>query len=179
LRLLAEETAEMREHDHDHEHEHHHHDHDDHDHDHEHHHDHDDHDHEHEHHHDHDEHDHEHEHHHDHEHGEEECSCGCGHPHDHGHHHADDVFTSWGAETARSYSKEEIEHILEQLLKESEYGMVLRAKGIVRGSDGQWIHFDYVPGEPDVRTGGAEITGRFCVIGSGLNEQKLAELFSA
>ena len=169
LRLLAEETES--------EHGHHHHDDDD-DHDHEHHHDH-----EHEHHHDHDhdhdhDHEHEHEHHHDHD-DDGECSCGCGHHHEHGHHHADEVFTSWGTETARAYSKEEIGGILEQLMKESEYGMILRAKGIVRDRDGGWIHFDYVPGEPDVRSGSAEITGRFCVIGSDLKEDKLAELFSA
>ena len=163
LKKLAEETEEEHHH-------HHHHDHDEdeHEHDHEHHH----------HHHDDDDDDeHEHHHHHHGEDGEETCSCGCHHDHEHGHHHADEVFTSWGVETAKKYSKDEIESILEQLLKDTEYGMVLRAKGIVENKEGGWIHFDYVPGEPDVRSGSAEITGRFCVIGSNLKEDKLAELF--
>ncbi|MBP5362586.1 MAG: GTP-binding protein [Ruminococcus sp.] len=170
-------------HDHDHEHEHHH-DHD-HDHEHEHHHDHD-HDHEHEHHHDHD-HDHEHEHHHDHDHEHEhhhdhgpDCTCGChdhDHDHDHHHHHADEVFTSWGTETPRPYTIEAITAALEALSDEETYGIVLRAKGIVAGEDGQWIHFDYVPGVPDVRHGSAETTGRLCVIGSKLNEEAVAKLF--
>lgn len=158
-------------HDHDHEHEHHH-DHD-HDHEHEHHHDHD-HDHEHEHHHD---HDHEHEHHHDHG---PDCTCGChdhDHDHDHHHHHADEVFTSWGTETPRPYTIEAITAALEALSDEETYGIVLRAKGIVAGEDGQWIHFDYVPGVPDVRHGSAETTGRLCVIGSKLNEEAVAKLF--
>ena len=172
-------------HDHDHDEEHeHHHDHDhDHDEEHEHHHHHDhDHDEEHEHHHHHDhDHDEEHEHHHhhdhDHDHGEG-CTCGChDHDHDHHHHHADEVFTSWGIETARKYTKEEIAELLDALENESKYGFVLRAKGIVEGTDGEWIHFDYVPGVPDVRTGAASTTGRLCVIGSELKEDAVAELF--
>ncbi|SEK98481.1 GTPase, G3E family [Ruminococcus sp. YRD2003] len=158
---------------HHHEH-HHHHDEDDHDHDeHEHHHDHD-HD-EHDHHHDHD-HD-EHEHHHDHG---PDCTCGChdhDHDHEHHHHHADEVFTSWGAETPRPYTIEAITAALEALSDKAAYGVVLRAKGIVAGEDGQWIHFDYVPGVPDVRHGSAETTGRLCVIGSKLNEEAVAKLF--
>ena len=168
LKNLLEETE--HEHDHEHEHEHHHHDHD-HDHDHDescgcHHHDHD--------------HDHEHEHHHDHEHGES-CTCGC-HDHDHDHehhhhHHADEVFTSWGMETAKTYTAEEIQTALEQLEDAEKYGMILRAKGIVAGADGKWIHFDYVPGEPDVRNGSAEVTGRICVIGTDIDEGKIRQLF--
>ena len=159
-----------------HDHEHHHHDeHCDCGHDHEHHHHHDEHcscGHDHEHHHHHDEHcdcghDHEHHHHHD-----EHCSCG----HDHGHHHADEVFTSWGVETAKKFTAEEIEFALKKL-DSREYGFVLRAKGIVPNQDGSWIHFDYVPGECDIRTGGAAIIGRLCVIGSELDEQDIAELF--
>ena len=165
-----------------HEHEHHHHDHDacgcdhDHDHDHEHHHDHEEEEHEH-HHHDHDEcgcdhdHDHEHEHHHDHD---GACSCGCGH--DHHHHHADEVFTSWGKETARKYTEAELNFALESL-DSGELGAVLRAKGIVPGTEGQWFHFDYVPGEHQVRTGAADVTGRLCVIGSKLDEKALDQLF--
>ena len=162
------------------EHEHHHHDHDacgcdhDHDHDHEHHHDHEEEEHEH-HHHDHDEcgcdHDHEHEHHHDHD---GACSCGCGH--DHHHHHADEVFTSWGKETARKYTEAELNFALESL-DSGELGAVLRAKGIVPGTEGQWFHFDYVPGEHQVRTGTADVTGRLCVIGSKLDEKALDQLF--
>ena len=128
--------------------------------------------HEHEHHHEHGEHcgcGHDHEHHH--EHGEH---CGCGH--DHGHHHADEVFTSWGLETANRYTMEEIRTKLEAM-DSGDYGAVLRAKGIVPSEDGTWIHFDYVPGEADVRTGGADYTGRLCVIGSQLNEAALAKLF--
>ena len=167
-------------HDHDHEHhEHHHHEeHDHHHHDHEHHHDHGpdcdcgchDHDHEHEHHH----HDHEeHEHHH-HDHGEE-CSCGC-HDHDHHHHHADEVFASWGRETPKNFTREQVEAILEGL-DSGEYGTILRAKGILPAGDGSWLHFDYVPEEHEVRTGPADYTGRLCVIGAGLDEDKLAGLF--
>ena len=153
---------------HDHDHEHHH----DHDHDHEHHH----HDHEHEHDHDHD-HDHEHHHHHDHDHDDH---CCCGHDHGHeGHHHADEVFDSIGIETPKKYTIEKIEKALEALEDPHAYGFVLRAKGIVEGEDGQWIHFDYVPGEPDVRTGSAEITGRLCVIGSKLEEDAIRKLFEA
>ena len=158
-------------HDHDEEcgcgHEHHHHDHDEH----EHHHDHDEHEH---HHHDHDEH-----HHHDHDHGEE-CGCGCGHDHHHdhhGHHHADEVFTSWGKETIQTYTKEEISNILKTLESDPSYGTILRAKGMVAGADGEWIYFDMVPEEHEVRTGAAEYTGRICVIGSKLDEHKLEELF--
>ena len=160
--------------DHDHEHEHeHHHDHDDHDHEHEHHHDHDDHDHEHEHHHDHDDHDHEHEHHHDHDHDDH---CGCGH--DHHHHHADEVFTSWGKETPRKYTKEEVETILKALAAENnEYGIILRAKGMLPSPDGTWIYFDMVPEEYEIREGQPEYTGRLCVIGSKIDETKLEKLF--
>ena len=167
-------------HDHDEEcgcgHEHHHHDHGEHEHHHHdehehHHHDHDEHEH---HHHDHDEH-----HHHDHDHGEE-CGCGCGHDHHHdhhGHHHADEVFTSWGKETIQTYTKEEISNILKTLESDSSYGTILRAKGMVAGADGEWIYFDMVPEEHEVRTGAAEYTGRICVIGSKLDEHKLEELF--
>ncbi len=165
--LLAEESEHHHHHhDHDDEHEHHHHDHDEeleH-----HHHDHDE---EHEHHH----HDHDEEHDHHHDHGPD-CTCGC-HDHDHHHHHADEVFTSWGTETPRPYSAEAIKAALEALSDEETYGLVLRAKGIVAGEDGQWIHFDYVPGVPDVRTGSAETTGRLCVIGSKLKEDAIAKLF--
>ncbi len=146
-----------------------HHDHDEHEH--HHHHDHDEHEH---HHHDHDEH-----HHHDHDHGEE-CGCGCGHDHHHdhhGHHHADEVFTSWGKETIQTYTKEEISNILKTLESDSSYGTILRAKGMVAGADGEWIYFDMVPEEHEVRTGAAEYTGRICVIGSKLDEHKLEELF--
>ena len=133
----------------------------------------------HEHHHDHEE-EHEcscghHEHHH--EHGEE-CSCGCGGHHGHGHHHADEVFTSWGMETPVQYSVEAITSILEELENESEYGMVLRAKGMVPATDGTWIYFDYVPGESDIRQGNPAVTGKLCVIGSNLKEEKLTALFA-
>ncbi len=155
-------------HDHEHHaHEHHHHDECScgHDHEHEHHH----HDHEH-----HENHEHEHHHHHDHDHGE--CSCGCGHDH-HDHHHADEVFTSIGLETSHKFSEKQIEEALTNLQNEKEFGQVLRAKGIVEGEDGKWIHFDYVPGEPDVRTGSASVTGMICVIGAEINEEKIRELF--
>ena len=156
-------------HDHDDEHEHHHHDHDE-EHEHHHHHDHDE---EHEHHHH--DHDDEHEHHHDHG---PDCTCGChDHDHEHHHHHADEVFTSWGVETPRVYTKEAITAALESLSDAETFGIVLRAKGIVAGENGEWIHFDYVPGTPDVRTGSAETTGRLCVIGSGLHEDAVAKLF--
>ena len=156
-------------HDHDHHHEHEHEHHHDHDHEHEHHHDHD-HEHDHEHHHDH-EHDHEHHHDHDHEHDHH-------HHHDHaGHHHADDVFTSWGRETIRTYTKEQISEILRTLEEDPAYGNVLRAKGMVAGADGEWIYFDMVPEEHEVRTGAPEYTGRICVIGAELDEDRLAELF--
>lgn len=146
-------------HDHDH-----HHDHDD---DHEHHHDHD----EHEHHHDHDEH----EHHHDHDHGDE-CTCGC-HDHDHHHHHADEVFTSWGKETPHKYNEDKLREILDTLADTEKYGVILRAKGIVPSDAGEWLYFDLVPGEFEVRKGKADITGKLCVIGSKLKEDNLAELF--
>ena len=119
---------------------------------------------------------HDHEHHHDHDH--EECGCGHDHDHDHHHHHADEVFTSWGKETTKKYTKEGIHEILEALSNHNdEYGMVLRAKGMVEGEDGQWIYFDMVPGEADVREGAPEYTGRICVIGSKMNEANLARLF--
>ena len=157
----------LHEHDHDH--------HDDHGHE-DHHHDHhDDHDHDGEHCH-HEDHHHDHEHHHDH--------CGCEHHdhhhHDHeGHHHADEVFTSWGKETPKKYTEEQIRAILDKLSEEDsrEYGIILRAKGIVPDENGKWLHFDLVPGEDEVRYGAAEYTGRICVIGSELKEEKLAELF--
>ncbi len=160
--------------DHDHEH---HHDHDDHDHEHEHHHDHDDHDHEHDDHcgcgHD---HDHDHDHHHDHD-----DHCGCGHDHDHDHHHhhhADEVFTSWGKETPRKYTKEEVETILKALAAENnEYGIILRAKGMLPSPDSTWIYFDMVPEEYEIREGQPEYTGRLCVIGSKIDEAKLEKLF--
>ena len=143
---------------HDHGHEHHHHGHEEHDHHH---------DHEHE----------DHDHHHDHDHGHE----GHGHAHHHhdhaGHHHADDVFASWGRETIRTYTKDQIGNILKELEIDGSYGNVLRAKGMVAGSDGEWIYFDMVPGEHEVRTGAPEYTGRICVIGAELNEDKLAVLF--
>lgn len=162
-----------------------------HDHDHEHHHDHDcchdhdEHDHEHHHNHDcchgHDHEEHDHEHHHDHNccHGHEDHDhhhdCGCGH--DHHHHHADEVFVSWGRETAKKYTKEEIEGILKQLSEEEDFGVILRAKGMVDGKDGEWIFFDMVPEEYEVRTGTPQITGKLCVIGSKMNEEKLKEVF--
>ena len=178
-RLAAEEDHEEHEH-------HHHHDHDehctcgchDHDHDHEehehHHHEHDehctcgchDHDHDHE----------EHEHHHHHEH-DENCTCGChDHEHHHHHHHADEVFTSWGVETARKFDKETVEKALQEL-DTGKYGMILRAKGILPAVDGSWIHFDYVPEESNVRSGSADVTGKLCVIGSQLDEAGVAALF--
>jgi len=177
-----------------HDHEHHHHDHDDDDdecccgH---HHHDHDDDDDEcccGHHHHD-DDDDHEHHHHeydengvctcgHHHDDDDDECECGCHeHDHHHHHHHADEVFTSWGMETARKFTEEKLRAILGKLADEAKYGIVLRAKGFVDASDGEWIYFDYVPGEADVRRGSAAVTGRFCVIGSKINEKALKELF--
>ena len=170
-----------------HEHEHHHHDGEcgcGHDHDHE------EHEHHHEHHHDgecgcgcgHDHDNEEHEHHHDHEHEHHYdengvCSCGHHHDHDHHHHHADEVFTSWGKETPRKYSRDELEHILKTLNESEDLGMVLRAKGMLPCTDGTWMHFDLVPGEYEIRTGAADYTGRLCVIGSKLKEDKLEELF--
>lgn len=170
VKLLAEQHAkeEALEHEHEHHHDHDHEEHDenctcgchDHDHDHE----------EHEHHHDHD-------HDHDHEEHDENCTCGC-HDHDHHHHHhADEVFTSWGRETIKAYTQEEIQKILDTLSTDDSYGMILRAKGMVAGKDGQWIYFDMVPGEADIRTGSPDYTGRLCVIGSKIKEEKLATLF--
>ena len=177
LKLLAEEAAHDDEdddeccchHDHDHDH-----DHDEHEH--HHHHDEDDDDHD----------EHEHHHHHDDENDDDECCCHHDHDHDehdehehhhHHHHHADEVFTSWGTETTRKFTQDEIHDILVQLDQADRFGAVLRAKGIVAGKDGQWIHFDYVPGQPDVRTGSADVTGRLCVIGSKINEPALQALF--
>ena len=164
-----------------HDHHHHHHDEDE---EHEHHHDHDHEEHEHHHDHDHEEHEHHHDHdheeheHHHHEH-DENCTCGC-HDHDHEHHHhADEVFQSWGAETTRQYTTEEIQSALEALEDAEKYGDILRAKGIVAGTDGQWIHYDYVPGTPDVRHGCAATIGRLCVIGAGLKEDAIKALFHA
>ena len=162
-----------------------------------HHHDHDHHDHEHDHdgecgcghHHDHDHHDHEHDHdgecgcghHHDHDHNDHEHDhngeCGCGHHHDHHHHHADDVFTSWGVETAHKFTEEELTEILHKLAETKDYGDVLRAKGIVAAAEGEWFHFDLVPEETEVRRGAADFTGRICVIGADLKEDAIKELF--
>ena len=160
---------------HHHDHDHHHHDHEEcgcsHDHYHEHEH----------HHHDHEEcgcgHDHHHEHDH-HHHDHEECGCDHDHhDHEHHHHHADEVFTSWGKETVKTYTQDEIKNILDTLSNDESYGMILRAKGMVEGKDGQWIYFDMVPGEADIREGLADYTGRICVIGSKIQEDKLSELF--
>ena len=182
--MRAEHEADEAEHEHEHHHHHHDHDEDEHEDEHDHcchHHDHDDddddddHDHEHccHHHHDEDEHDHDHHHHH---HDGEECDdphCGCHHHH----HHADEVFTSWGTETVKAYSEAELEHIL-TALDSGEYGAILRAKGIVAAADGgQWLHYDFVPEEHQVRRGPADYTGRICVIGSQLKEDKLSQLF--
>ena len=183
--MRAEHEADEAEHEHEHHHHHHDHDHDEDEDEHDHcchHHDHDDdddddddHDHEHccHHHHDEDEHDHDHHHHH---HDGEECDdphCGCHHHH----HHADEVFTSWGTETVKAYSEAELEHIL-TALDSGEYGAILRAKGIVAAADGgQWLHYDFVPEEHQVRRGPADYTGRICVIGSQLKEDKLSQLF--
>ena len=119
------------------------------------------------------------EHHHHHDDDDDECDCGCGgHHHHHHHHHADEVFTSWGKETTEKFTEEEIRNICNHFDEDSTtYGMILRAKGIVAGADGKWIHFDYVPGECDVRYGSAGIIGRLCVIGSGLDESALTHLF--
>ena len=184
---LAQELAEMASHEEEHEHHHHHHDEDE---EHEHHHHHDE-DEEHEHHHHHHDEDEEHEHHH-HHHGEDEEhehhhhhdgeECGCGHHHHdhdghHHHHHADEIFTSWGAETPKKYTEEEVRSILEQLGDEEKYGMVLRAKGMLNTNESEWIYFDYVPEEVDIRKGDPILTGRFCVIGSKIKEDALKELF--
>ncbi|MBQ8414558.1 MAG: GTP-binding protein [Clostridia bacterium] len=186
-----EDAVKALEEEHKHHHHHHHHDHDEecechghhHDHDeececHGHHHDHDEECGCHGHHHDHDEececHGHHHDHH-DHNHGEE-CSCGC-HGHDHHHHHADEVFTSFGEETTKKFTMEEIRSILDQFSESDDYGMILRAKGIVECQCGKWIHFDYIPGEADVRCGSAGVIGRLCVIGAGIDKEKIKELF--
>ena len=173
---MKEQLARLEEeaHEHPHDHEHHHHDHDEH----EHHHHHDEHcgcddhhHHDHEHHHDHDEHGH-------HHHHDEHCGCDDHHHHDHaGHHHADEVFQSFGMETSHKFTIAQIKDALGTLSNFAVYGQVLRAKGIVEGEDGQWIHFDYVPGEPDVRTGSAAVSGMLCVIGADLDEESIRELF--
>ena len=120
-------------------------------------------------------HEHEHHHHHDEDGHDENCTCGC-HDHHHHHHHADEVFTSWGTETARKFEKQTIENAL-KALDSGDYGAILRAKGILPAVDGTWIHFDYVPEEHNVRTGSADVTGKLCVIGSKLDEKGIAELF--
>lgn len=177
MKLLAEAhhkaEEEEHEHHHDHDHEEHEHDHDHEEHEHHHHHDHDHEEHEHDHDHDHDHEEHEHHH----EHGEN-CTCGC-HDHEHHHHHhADEVFTSWGKETAKKFADADMEQILKTLADNAdEYGIILRAKGIVPNTDGEWIHFDLTPGEYEIRKGAADYTGKLCVIGSNLKEDKLAELF--
>ncbi|MDD6102600.1 MAG: GTP-binding protein [Clostridiales bacterium] len=172
-----------------HEHEHHHHHDEDeecccgHEHEHHHHHDEDEecccgHEHEHHHHHDEDEEcccGHEHEHHHHHHDEDEECCCG--HGHEHHHHHADEVFTSWGKETPKKFEKDALEGILEKLSESDDYGLVLRAKGIVPGTTGAWLHFDLTPGEYEIREGASDVTGRICVIGSKLKEDEISELF--
>ena len=170
--------------DHDHDHEHHHHDHDhdheehdhhDHDHDHEEH-DHHDHDHDHE---EHDHHDHDHDHEHHEHHYDEHGNCSCGHHHhDHeGHHHADDVFTSWGTETHHKYTDDEVQEVLERMANSQEFGMVLRAKGMIQATDGTWIYFDLVPGEYEIRKGEPEVTGRLCVIGTELKTEEIERAF--
>ena len=166
-RTLADELHELEEEAHEHDHEHHH-EHGEECHCHEHHHEHD---------HEHGEecHCHEHEHHHEHECDDPNCSCHHDHDH-HGHHHADDIFSNWGKETAKKFTLDAIKSILDSLEK-SKYGIVLRAKGIVAGEDGKWIHFDYVPEEANVRIGTPDVIGRICVIGSKLDNEELAELF--
>lgn len=121
----------------------------------------------------------EHEHHHDeeHEHHHHDGECSCGHHHEHGHHHADDVFTSWGVETPHKFTRDEVEETLKVLAHSEDYGIVLRAKGMLAGADGQWIYFDLVPGEYELRNGSPEYTGRLCVIGTNLKEDKLKEVF--
>ena len=128
------------------------------------------HDHEHDHEHCEHHHDHEHEHHHDHEHEHH-------HDHEHGHHHADDVFTSWGRETPKVFSKETLTSILSKLSETNDYGFILRAKGMVQGENSTWLHFDLTPGEYEIREGAADYTGKLCVIGTDINEDKLTELF--
>ena len=122
-------------------------------------------------------HHHDHDHHHDHEEHGEECTCGC-HDHDHHHHHhADEVFTSWGKETPRKYTKEELDEILVKLSEETEFGIILRAKGMLPAADGTWLYFDLVPGEYEIRNGAPDYTGRLCVIGSKMDTDKLEKLF--
>ena len=181
VKLLAEQHAkeEALEHEHEHHHDHDHEEHDenctcgchDHDHDHEEHEHHHDHDHDH----DHEEHHHDHDHDHDHEEHDENCTCGC-HDHHH-HHHADEVFTSWGKETPRKYTKEELDEILVKLSEETEFGIILRAKGMLPAADGTWLYFDLVPGEYEIRNGAPDYTGRLCVIGSKMDTDKLEKLF--
>ena len=148
---------------------------------HDHHHDHDhsceahEHHHDHDHDHDHEEHHHDHDHDHDHEEHDENCTCGC-HDHHH-HHHADEVFTSWGKETPRKYTKEELDEILVKLSEETEFGIILRAKGMLPAADGTWLYFDLVPGEYEIRNGAPDYTGRLCVIGSKMDTDKLEKLF--
>lgn len=177
MREVMEKQEEHHHHDHEeHEHGHCHHDHDEHEHEHNHcHHDHEEHEHGHCHH-DHEEHEHGHGHHDHEEHGHDHCHHDH-EGHEHHHHHADEVFTSWGLETPAVYTKEEIAQILASLDKEEEYGLVLRAKGMVAGAEGGWIYFDYVPEESNVRDGKPGVTGKFCVIGSHLKEENLAALF--
>lgn len=167
MKLLAEAHHKAEEEEHEHHHDH------DHDHEeHEHHHDHDHEEHEHHHNHDHEEHEHHHEH-------GENCTCGC-HDHDHEHHHhhhADEVFTSWGKETPHKFTREKIEEVLKTLSESEEYGMILRAKGMVEDVNGSWIYFDMVPGEYELRDGEPDYTGRLCVIGSKIDEHKIEELF--
>ena len=182
--MIAQAIKEHEEHEHHHDHDHHHeHGEDctcgchDHDHEHEHHHDHDHEEHEHHHDHDHEEHEHHHDHDHHHEHGED-CTCGChDHDHEHGHHHADDVFTSWGKETAKTFEKDKLDTILDTLANTEKYGVILRAKGIVQSASGKWFNFDLTPGEYEIREGVADYTGKLCVIGTKLDEDGLAELF--
>ena len=174
MKLLAEThhkaEEEEHEHHHDHDHEEHEHDHDHEEHEHHHHHDHDHEEHEHHHDHDHEEHEHHHEH-------GENCTCGC-HDHEHHHHHhADEVFTSWGKETPHKFTREKIEEVLKTLSESEEYGMILRAKGMVEDVNGSWIYFDMVPGEYELRDGEPDYTGRLCVIGSKIDEHKIEELF--
>ena len=178
------ETERLEAEDEEHEHHHHHHDEDEEEHHHHHHDDDEDEEHGHHHHHDHGEdcccHDHDHEehehhHHHDHDDHDDDCGCGC-HDHHHHHHHADEVFTSWGVETAKKFEKATIEAALKGL-DSGDYGMILRAKGILPCVDGSWIHFDYVPEEHDIRTGSADVTGKLCVIGSKLDENGIQQLF--
>ena len=169
MKLLAEahHKAEEEEHEHHHDHDH---DHDHEEHEHHHHHDHDHEEHEHDHDHDHEEHEHHHEH-------GENCTCGC-HDHEHHHHHhADEVFTSWGKETPHKFTREKIEEVLKTLSESEEYGMILRAKGMVEDVNGSWIYFDMVPGEYELRDGEPDYTGRLCVIGSKIDEHKIEELF--